>query len=103
MMHFWVNVCMSLVTAAMLFGITAGPGFAGPGACLDNRAVQAAIANHQIQSWAVIKSMAGYGKYTDVGAVSVCDIGGTLYFKVPATGPSGESKTLVVNAVTGAN
>ena len=104
MMHFWVNICMSLVTAAMLLGITAGPGFAGPGGCLDSRAVQEAIASHQIKSWPAVKAMAGMSEnYKEVGAVRVCDEGGQPYYVVNVTGPSGESKTLHLNAVTGAD
>ncbi len=103
MVQFWINI-LGLVVAAILFGSAATPAFASQGACLDNRDVQAAIASHQIKTWPAIKAMAGVSEnYKEVGAVRVCDEGGEPYYVVNVAGPTGESKQLRLNAVTGAN
>ena len=99
-----IHLCMTvLVVATML----ASAGVSSPtraAACMDNRAVQALIAAHQIKTWPAIKALAGISdKYKEVSAVRVCEQGGAPYYVVNVAGPSGESKQLVLNAVDGSD
>jgi hypothetical protein len=97
---------MTLVVAASLLVAAATPSSARTiGACMDNRAVQAAISQHVIKTWPAIKAMAGVSDgYKEVSAVRVCEAGGGQpYYVVNVAGPSGESKQLVLNAVDGSN
>ncbi|HVW93840.1 MAG TPA: hypothetical protein VHB74_14695 [Devosia sp.] len=81
------------------------PAWAADGdSCMDNRAVQALIASHRIKTWPAIKAMAGVSdQYKEVSAVRVCELSGTPYYVVNVAGPTGESRQLVLNAVTGSN
>ena len=100
MMQFWVNLCMSLLMAAILFGSAATPGFAAQ--CLDGPSVQAAISSKQIKSWPTVKALAGIPRtYREVGTLRVCDEGGAPYYEIGVTSPTGDSKQLRINAVTG--
>ena len=100
-----VHLFMTMAIATTMFATATSPSAARAfGACMDNRAVQAAIASHQIKTWPAIKAMAGIsGQYTEVGAVKVCEQGGQPYYVVNVSGPSGEYKQLVLNAVDGSN
>jgi hypothetical protein len=70
--------------------------------CVDNRTVQSMIASGQIKTWPGVKAMAGIPEqYKEVSAVRLCVRGGQPYYIVNMAGPSGESKQLVLNAVTG--
>ncbi|MGN6103478.1 MAG: hypothetical protein ACTHOR_20255 [Devosia sp.] len=94
------TTAMVIIIAAM----AAAPlqGAAAAGTCIDNRAVQALIAQHRIKTWPAIKALAGISdEYKEVSAVRVCEQGGAPYYVVNVAGPSGESKQLVINAVDG--
>jgi len=98
------NLCLTAVLAAMV-GAAALPAWAADGdVCLDNRDVQALIAGHKIRTWPAVKAMAGIsGQYKEVSAVRVCELNGAPYYVVNVAGPTGESRQLVLNAVTGSN
>ena len=84
--------------------VTAPGSAAAADACMSPVEVQAAIAAKQIKSWPTIKAMAGISsQYKEVGPVRVCEQGGVRYYVVAVTGPSGESKQLVLNAVDASN
>jgi hypothetical protein len=97
------NCCMSLLLAStMLAAVTASGAARAADTCLDNRAVQALIASHQIKTWPAIKALAGISdQYKEVSAVRVCQEDDRPYYVVNVAGPSGESKQLVLNAVDG--
>ena len=95
------SLCRTTFLAVVLFAVAA-PAAATAASCLDNRAVQALIASHQIKTWPAIKAMANISEqYKEVSAVRVCEQGGQPYYVVNVAGPSGESKQLVLNAVDG--
>lgn len=99
-----LNLLMTIVVAATMFVAVATPAAYAAGGCMDPRDVQAAIAAHQIKSWPAIKAIAGISdQYKEVGVVHVCEQGGQPYYMVNVSGPSGESKQLVLNAVDGSN
>jgi hypothetical protein len=98
-----INLVVTLLVAATAYASVGLPAAADSGgACMDNRSVQALIANHQIKTWPAIKALAGISdKYKEVSAVRVCQEDGTPYYVVNVAGPSGESKQLVLNAIDG--
>jgi hypothetical protein len=99
-----IKLCLAaLLTAAV--GAAALPAWAADAdACLDNRDVQALIAGHKIKTWPAVKAMAGISEqYKEVSAVRVCELNGAPYYVVNVAGPAGESRQLVLNAVTGTN
>jgi hypothetical protein len=100
-----LNLLIAASLASTMLVATAGPSAARDiGGCMDNRAVQAAIAAHQIKTWPAIKAMARVSdQYKEVSAVRVCEQDGQPYYVVNVSGPSGESKQLVLNAVDGSN
>ncbi len=94
---------LSLLVASTLAVATAPVRAQADTTCLDNRAVQAMIASHQIKTWPAIKALAGISdQYKEVSAVRVCQEGDTPYYVVNVAGPTGESEQLVLNAVNGA-
>ena len=99
------NFLLTIAVVSTMLVVAATPGTAlAVGRCMDNRAVQAAIAARQIKTWPAIKAMAGISEdYKEVSAVRVCEQGGQPYYVVNVSGPSGESKQLVLNAVDGSN
>src|ERR1700709_628078 len=98
-----LNVCVALLIAMMVFSVAASAAPArNVGACMDNRAVQALIASHQIRTWPAIKALAGISEqYKEVSAVGVCRQDGAPSYVVNVAGPAGESKQLVLNAING--
>lgn len=98
--HLWLAA--GLVSALSVLAV---PTQAAEGdSCMDNRSVQALIASHRIKTWPAIKAMAGVSdQYKEVSAVRVCELGGAPYYVVNVAGPTGESRQLVLNAVTGSN
>jgi hypothetical protein len=100
-----LNLLMTMLVASTMVVGTASPSAARAiGGCMDNRAVQAAIAAHQIKTWPAIKAMAGVSEqYKEVSAVRVCEQDGQPFYVVNVAGPAGESKQLVLNAVDGTN
>jgi hypothetical protein len=103
MAGYLINFGVTLLLASTVLVAAAAPGSAeAAGACLDNRAVQALIASHQIKTWPAIKAMAGISdQYKEVSAVRVCQEDDQPYYVVNVAGPSGESKQLILNAVDG--
>lgn len=97
-----INLVATALIAATMAGAAAPAVAQAAGQCMDNRAVQALIAGHQIKTWPAIKAMAGISdQYKEVSAVRVCEQGGQPYYVVNVAGPSGESRQLVINAVDG--
>jgi hypothetical protein len=97
-----INLVATALIAATMAGAAAPAAVRAAGQCMDNRAVQALIASHQIKTWPAIKALAGISEqYKEVSAVRVCEQGGQPYYVVNVAGPSGESRQLVINAVDG--
>ena len=97
------NCCMSLLLVSTMLAAIVAPGAArAADACLDNRAVQALIASHQIKTWPAIKALAGISdQYKEVCGEGFAKKTTGAYYVVNVAGPSGESKQLVLNAVDG--
>ena len=75
---------------------------AAQGECLNNRQVQAAIAQGEILPLAEVLAMAGVDGSADVLSAQVCDLGGgQLYYQVAVLDSYGESENLVLNATDG--
>lgn len=95
--------CVGLALATMTFIAATPPVLAARGGCLNGPEVQAAIRSQKIRTWPAIRARAGIAeKYRIVGSIEVCLIGGTPYYVVGVSGPSGDTKKLHLNAITGA-
>lgn len=66
--------------------------------CLDNRAIQDAIASGMIAPVDVVLAENGVGGDEQVLSVKVCDQGGGLVYVVAVLGPDGDARNLVLPA-----
>lgn len=100
---FWRRLCLNLMLVATIAAAGTMPSVAAPNGCLDPVQANALVKSGKIMTWPAIRAKAGISrKYREIGAVRVCEQGGQPYYVVNVASPSGESKTLRVNAVTGA-
>lgn len=100
-----IRTIVIMVAAVAGFTLaTAVPAFAqGAGDCLSTRQIQNAIESGEIQSWPRIKRLARIANdYQEVSDLSVCRIGGRLYYIVNLSSPDGGYEKFAFNAVNGA-
>ncbi|MDR3475179.1 MAG: hypothetical protein P4M09_26305 [Devosia sp.] len=93
----WVGMLLASTAAVMVAAVPAR----AADVCLDTVAAQALVTSGQIKKWPEIRAMAGISSQYKQLKLKVCDHGGQHYYVVNVLGPSGDSRTLFVNAVDG--
>lgn len=79
-------------------GLLLASGHAQAADCLDNRAIQDAIASGQIAPVDVVLAQNGVASDEQVLSVKVCDQGDGLVYVVAVLGPDGDARNLVLPA-----
>lgn len=85
------------LAASLVVPASLGPALAQDG-CWDNAAIQAALANGQIQPVAAVLAREGIPSTTQVLTVKVCDQGGAPVYQLAVLEASGEARNLTLNA-----
>ena len=98
-----LNLLIVITVASTMFAAAAPEAYAAE-RCLSPPDVQAAISEGRIKSLHDIRIMAHVPEQLKaVADARVCEKNGQPYYFVNVVGPSGDSTTLVLNAVDGSN